>query len=62
MVRAVGGVDGERCQYRADFSYFERTTNGWRFVVEDCKGYRTDLYEWKRRHMKAQYGIDVKET
>lgn len=42
-------------EYWSDFHY-EREG---RMVVEDVKGAITDLSEWKIRHMKAQYEIDV---
>mgnify|MGYP001558844323 CR=1 FL=1 len=44
--------------YIADFIYREGGVS----VVEDCKGFRTDLYKWKKRHVKAQLGIDIRET
>lgn len=46
--------------YVADFQYFERGAR----VVEDVKSppTRTALYRWKIKHLKAQYGIEVRET
>lgn len=44
--------------YIADFVYLE---NG-KLVVEDVKGVRTPLYRLKRKWLKAEYGIVVKET
>ena len=50
---------GERAvKYVADFVY---TENG-RMVVEDVKGYRTDVYRLKRRMMQAKYGITIQEV
>lgn len=49
-------------EYIADFRYLEHTQAGWVCVVEDTKGFRTDLYKWKRRHVLAQYGIEIRET
>lgn len=46
------------CHYRADFAYVE---NG-RRVVEDSKGYRTDVYKIKRALMKAIHGVEIVET
>ena len=40
--------------YEADFSYYDTERR-----VEDVKGFDTPLSKWKRRHVKAQYGIDV---
>jgi hypothetical protein len=44
--------------YVADFQYVE---NG-ETVVEDVKGYRTAEYKRKRRLMKEQHGVEVRET
>ena len=52
--------------YRADFSYCEcrRPTqcNQTKWIVEDVKGFKTPLYRWKRKHVMAQYGIEIKEV
>src|SRR3990167_2192701 len=37
--------------YVGDFRYFDLRTC--ERVVEDCKGFRTPLYKWKRRHVEA---------
>ena len=51
--------DGERSvHYVADFTYYE---NG-KLVVEDCKGYRTDLYRLKKKLLLWTKGIRIKET
>ena len=43
--------------YIADFSYFERGKP----VVEETKGYWTDLAKWKRKHFEAEYqGIELR--
>jgi hypothetical protein len=44
--------------YKADFRY--RDTNG-QTIVEDVKGYRTDVYAIKAKLMRALYGIEVQE-
>lgn len=47
-------------KYRADFSYLDiRTMRG---VIEDVKGFRTELYRWKKKHVEAQYGITIAEV
>lgn len=43
--------------YVADFAY---TTSHGR-IVEDVKGFKTPLYRWKKRHVEAQYGIQIRE-
>ena len=51
--------DGERaCYYIADFTYME---NG-ELVVEDCKGFKTDVYKIKKKLMLMEHGIRIKET
>lgn len=45
--------------YIADFQYVEVASG--ELVTEDVKGMRTELYEWKKRHVEAQYGITVRE-
>jgi hypothetical protein len=56
-------------EYRGDFSYVERADlfqhgdrRGGFFVIEDTKGFRTELYRWKRKHMLAEYGIEIREV
>ncbi len=41
--------------YEADFSFTENE----REKIVDVKGFDTPLSNWKRRHFKAQYGIEV---
>lgn len=51
-------VNGQKIgAYIADFVY---TENG-KTVVEDVKGFPTPLYRWKKKHMLAQYGIEITE-
>lgn len=40
--------------YEADFSYYDTERR-----IEDVKGFDTPLSKWKRKHVRAQYGIDV---
>ena len=57
-------VDGKRkcvereCKYFADFVYKE---NGKR-IVEDAKGFKTDVYKIKRKLMLYKYGIRIREV
>jgi Protein of unknown function (DUF1064) len=52
------------CVYIADFVYFEKTPGRvvWPKVVEDAKGVRTDVYKLKKKMMRAQYQIEIRET
>ena len=51
-------LDKRECSYIADFQY---TENG-EVVVEDTKGFKTDLYLYKRGLMKRDLGIEIFET
>ena len=58
-------ADGERVRpivYRADFTYRERTGDGWRPVVEDVKGVRTKEYNMKRKMMLEKFGVKIREA
>lgn len=33
-----------------------------KLVVEDTKGYATEMYKLKKKMMKAEYGIDIEEV
>lgn len=48
---------GREIRYIADFVYLE---DG-KIVVEDTKGYRTDVYKLKKRLMAEVHGIEIKE-
>lgn len=55
----VNGKCIEReCKYIADFTYRK---NG-EFVVEDAKGFKTDVYKIKKKLMLEKYGIQIKEV
>lgn len=47
-------------EYRADFRY--KLVKTGEIVVEDSKGFRTDLFRWKKKHTEAEYGIRVVEV
>lgn len=57
---AKGKLVERPVKYLADFVYKDCATG--ERVVEDVKGYRTDVYKIKRRLMNHLYGIDIKET
>lgn len=58
--RYVLSVDGVKIgEYRGDFRYI--TLPSYAPVTEDVKGVRTDMYRWKIKHLRAQYGIVVTE-
>lgn len=45
-------------KYIADFTYYK----GDEFVVEDAKGYRTEVYRIKKKLMLWMHGIEIKEV
>lgn len=47
------------CSYTADFTYRDRAG---REVVEDAKGFRTEVYIIKRKLMLHKYGITIHEV
>lgn len=50
-------------RYIADFEYMDMSKPaGERFIVEDCKGFRTAVYNLKRHLMKSVHNIDILET
>ena len=57
-LHAVGGA--RIGAYVADFRYIVAATG--ECVVEDSKGFRTPMYRWKAKHMRAEYGITVREV
>ena len=48
--------------YVADFTYYERKDNHLQRVVEDAKGFRTDVYKLKKKLFRWRYGIEIKEV
>ena len=46
--------------YIADFVYFDKKSG--KTVYEDTKGYRTQIYELKKKLLYWRHGIEVKET
>ena len=57
--KAFGKI--QKIVYRADFSYFD--SNLGHIVVEDVKGYRTEVYKLKKKLFLAKYpDIDFREV
>lgn len=58
-----GKVIERGVSYIADFTYYAALPSGEEeFVVEDCKGMRTDEYKIKRKLMLFIHKIRIKET
>ena len=45
------------CKFIADFTYYEAG----KYIVEDCKGFRTPVYKLKKKILAAQ-GTEIRET
>lgn len=53
--------DGKKIRpitYKADFTYINDLNN---LVVEDTKGYRTDVYKLKKKLVEKKYNIIIQE-
>lgn len=55
-----GRIIERKCEYVADFAYIQSETG--KYIVEDAKGMRTDVYILKRKLMLLMYGIRIKEV
>ena len=58
--RKPGELIFSEISYIADFVYYDERSKG--FVVEDVKGYRTDVYKLKKAMMYWIHGIEVREV
>lgn len=62
LIPSQRGEDGKVIEraitYIADFTYWQ---DG-RFVVEDAKGFRTEVYKIKKKLMLHTHGIRIKEV
>lgn len=59
-VRSNGKVIQRAINYYADFVYIDCRTG--KEIVEDAKGYKTDVYRMKKKMMLNKYGIEIKEV
>lgn len=51
---------GREIKYYADFVYFDLDEN--EEIVEDTKGFKTDIYKIKKRLFQEKYHKEIKET
>lgn len=49
-------------KYIADFTYEELQAGQWEPIVEDVKGMRTRMYTMKKKWLKLQYEITIREV
>ncbi len=59
-IRQNGKVIQRAISYYADFVYIDSKTG--HTVVEDAKGYKTDVYKMKKKMMLDKYGIEIREV
>lgn len=52
-------------KYVADFVYKEKIKSDvcemWKEVIEDTKGYRTEIYKIKKKMFEYKYGVKIRE-
>ena len=54
------GITYRKLSYVADFKYFDNKLNKW--IVEDTKGFRTDVYKIKKKLFEYKYpDLEIKE-
>ena len=56
----INGKTIREISYIADFTYTDNTTE--ELVVEDVKGYKTDIYKLKQKLFTYKYKVEIKET
>lgn len=56
----VGGKHYRPTTYVADFVYTDMKSG--KQVVEDCKGFRTDIYRLKAKMFAHKFGVSILET
>lgn len=54
----TGKVLERACKYKADFVYRRDGVT----IVEDVKGYKTEVYKIKKKLMLYRYGIQIREV
>lgn len=57
-----GKVVERELKYIADFVYLANDGTGWRRVVEDVKGLKTEVYRIKKKMMLYRHGIRIQEV
>lgn len=55
----IGNKTIRAINYIADFTYYDEKGN---FIVEDCKGYKTEIYKIKKKSFEYKYKIQILET
>lgn len=55
----INGRKVRKIEYVADFMYYDTEKN--KTVIEDVKGYRTDVYKLKKKWFEYKYNMEVTE-
>jgi hypothetical protein len=58
-------VNGQKiCTYKADFDYWirEEFSPDDKYIVEDVKGFRTQVYRLKKKLVEALHDIEIREV
>ena len=59
-------VNGQKiCTYKADFEYWIRDKEfspDDKYIVEDVKGFKTQVYKLKKKLVEALHGVEIREV
>lgn len=62
----INGRKVRNVSYIADFTYYKVHNKGdilvKELIVEDCKGYRTEVYKLKKKIFEQKYGVEISEV
>lgn len=62
----IGNKKIRSINYIADFVYYKIYQRGGieirEQIIEDCKGYKTQIYKIKKKIFEYKYGMEIKET
>ncbi len=62
----IGNKKIRSINYIADFVYYKIYKRGGteirEQIIEDCKGYKTQIYKIKKKMFEYKYGMEIKET
>jgi hypothetical protein len=59
-------INGQKiCTYKADFEYWIRDKEfspDDKYIVEDVKGFKTQVYKLKKKLVEALHGVEIREV
>lgn len=62
----INGKKRRSISYIADFVYFKihnkKNIQIKELIVEDCKGFKTDIYKLKKKLFEYKYGVEINEV